>query len=54
MIRIFKHQGESGAGAVLAAVASKTEAARQLAYRLYTHCERAGWAGLHPQYETNS
>jgi len=29
---------------VLAAVASKAEAARQLAYRLYTLCERAGWA----------
>ena len=29
---------------VLAAVAGKAEAARQLAYRLYTLCERAGWA----------
>ena len=44
MIRVFKQQGETGTGAVLAAVASKTEAARQLAYRLYTLCERAGWA----------
>jgi putative DNA methylase len=44
LIRIFKAEGESGAGKVLAAVAAKAEATRQLAYRLYTLCERAGWA----------
>lgn len=44
LIRIFKAQGESGAGKVLASVASKAESTRQLAYRLYTLCERAGWA----------
>lgn len=44
MIRLFKTRGETGAGSVLAAVASKTEATRQLAYRLYTLCERAGLA----------
>ena len=44
LIRVFKTEGESGAGAVLAAVQAKAEAARQLAYRLYTLCERAGWA----------
>jgi putative DNA methylase len=44
LIRVFKHDGESGAGAVLAAVQAKAEPARQLAYRLYTLCERAGWA----------
>lgn len=44
LIRIFKAEGESGAGKVLAAVAAKSEATRQLAYRLYTLCERAGWA----------
>jgi putative DNA methylase len=44
LIRVFRTQGESGAGAVLAAVAPKVEATRQLAYRLYTLCERAGWA----------
>jgi putative DNA methylase len=44
LIRIFKSEGESGAGAVLAAVQAKAEPARQLAYRLYTLCERAGWA----------
>src|SRR5262249_50131127 len=44
VIRIFKSQGESGAGAILAAAQGKAEAIRQLAYRLYTLCERAGWA----------
>jgi putative DNA methylase len=44
LIRIFKAEGESGAGATLAAVQPKAEATRQLAYRLYTLCERAGWA----------
>lgn len=44
LIRIFKADGESGAGNVLAAIAAKAEPTRQLAYRLYTLCERAGWA----------
>lgn len=44
LIRIFKTEGESGAGGMLAAVQTKAEATRQLAYRLYTLCERAGWA----------
>jgi putative DNA methylase len=44
LIHLFKHKGESGAGAMLAAVQAKAEPARQLAYRLYTLCERAGWA----------
>jgi putative DNA methylase len=44
LIRIFKTDGESGAGAALAAAQSKAEAIRQLAYRLYTLCERTGWA----------
>ncbi len=44
LIRVFKTHGENGAGGVLAAVQSKAEATRQLAYRLYTLCERAGWA----------
>jgi putative DNA methylase len=43
-IRVFKTQGESGAGTLLAAILAKAEATRQLAYRLYTLCERAGWA----------
>jgi putative DNA methylase len=41
LIRILKTDGESGAGAVLAAIQDKGEAIRQLAYRLYTLCERA-------------
>jgi putative DNA methylase len=44
LIRIFKMEGETGAGTMLAEVQAKAEAARQLAYRLYTLCERAGWA----------
>ncbi|MBB3909722.1 DUF1156 domain-containing protein [Sphingomonas desiccabilis] len=44
LIRVFKSEGENGAGKVLAAVAAKAESTRQLAYRLYTLCERAGWA----------
>ena len=44
LIRVFKTEGESGAGQVLAAIAGKTEATRQLAYRLYTLSERSGWA----------
>lgn len=44
LIRVFKTEGESGAGQVLATVAGKAEVTRQLAYRLYTLCERAGWA----------
>jgi putative DNA methylase len=44
LIRVFKKQGESGAGRVLSAIQAKGEACRQLAYRLYTLCERAGRA----------
>lgn len=44
LIRVFKTEGEAGAGKILAAVAAKAEPTRQLAYRLYTLCERAGWA----------
>jgi putative DNA methylase len=44
LIRVFNTHGETGAAAIFAAVQSKAEAARQLAYRLYTFCERKGWA----------
>lgn len=44
LIQVFRTDGESGAGKTLAAVAAKAEPTRQLAYRLYTLCERAGWA----------
>lgn len=43
LIRVFKTDGESGAGKLLSAIETKAEATRQLAYRLYTLCERAGW-----------
>jgi len=44
LIRVFKTDGESGAGALLGPILAKAEASRQLAYRLYTLCERAGWS----------
>jgi putative DNA methylase len=44
MILAFQAEGDSGAGKIYAALAAKTEAARQLAYRLYTLCERKSWA----------
>jgi putative DNA methylase len=44
LIRAYNAEGDSGAARVLAGVAAKAEAARQLAYRLYTLCERAGRA----------
>ena len=44
LIRILKQAGETVAGVQLGAVKSQREATRQLAYRLYTLCERKGWA----------
>jgi putative DNA methylase len=44
LIRLFQAGGDSAAGATISAVAAKADGARQLAYRLYTLCERAGWA----------
>ncbi|WP_441288596.1 DUF1156 domain-containing protein [Sorangium sp. KYC3313] len=44
LIRALREEGETGAGHLLAAVKAKSEAIRQLAYRLYTLCERRGWA----------
>ena len=44
LIRAYNAEGDSGAARVLAGVAGKAEAARQLAYRLYTLSERAGRA----------
>lgn len=44
LIRVFDADGESGAGKVLAVIQNKAEVVRQLAYRLYTLCERAGRA----------
>ncbi|MEY3479989.1 MAG: hypothetical protein RIQ71_764 [Verrucomicrobiota bacterium] len=45
LIRSLKSiEGEAGAGALLAGLGGKAEAVRQLAYRLYTLCERQGRA----------
>ena len=44
LIRTYNTDGDSGAARVLKGVEAKAEAARQLAYRLYTLCERRGWA----------
>lgn len=44
LIRVLKQGGEAQGGLVLATVEDKSEAIRQLAYRLYTLCERKGWA----------
>jgi putative DNA methylase len=44
LIRALKQGGESASGALLAALGGKAESVRQLAYRLYTLCERLGQA----------
>jgi putative DNA methylase len=44
LIRVLKTDGEAGAGSMLVEIQAKAETARQLAYRLYTLCERAGRA----------
>jgi hypothetical protein len=44
LIRAYNTEGDNGAALVLKGVEAKAEAARQLAYRLYTLCERRGWA----------
>jgi putative DNA methylase len=44
LIRALKQGGESASGALLALLGGKAEAVRQLAYRLYTLCERLGQA----------
>jgi putative DNA methylase len=44
LIRAYHAGGDAGAARVLAATAAKAEAMRQLAYRLYTVCEREGRA----------
>ena len=44
MIRSLNDQGESAAGELLAKMPEKGEPIRQLAYHLYTLCERKKWA----------
>ena len=44
LIRALNQDGESAAGALLARMPALAEPMRALAYRLYTLCERKGWA----------
>lgn len=44
LIRALNQDGESAAGALLARMPARAEPVRALAYRLYTLCERKGWA----------
>jgi putative DNA methylase len=43
LIRTLRQNGETKAGQLLAEVKNQGESVRQLAYRLYTLCERQGW-----------
>ena len=43
MIRALNQEGESGAGKLLAGMPERGESIRQLAYHLYTFCERKKW-----------
>ena len=44
MIRALNQESETDAGALLAQMPTRAESIRALAYRLYTLCERKGWA----------
>lgn len=44
LIRALNQDGEAAAGALLARIPDRAEPIRALAYRLYTLCERKGWA----------
>jgi len=44
LIQALQEQGDAGAAAILDHVAAYGEVARDLAYRLYTTCERKKWA----------
>ena len=44
MIKVLNQQGETEAGALLAKMPEKGEPIRQLAYHLYTLCDRKKWA----------
>jgi putative DNA methylase len=44
LIRVLNQDGETAAGALLARMPSLADPMRALAYRLYTLCERKGWA----------
>ena len=44
LMHTLQRNGESASGELLAKMPTRMEAIRQLAYRLYTLCERKGWA----------
>jgi putative DNA methylase len=44
LIKRLETKGEAGAAELLAALGARAAPARDLAYRLYTTCERKGWA----------
>ena len=44
LIRALNQQGETEAGVLMARMPARAESIRALAYRLYTLCERKGWA----------
>ena len=44
LIRALNQQGESDTGALLVRMPESGDSIRQLAYHLYTLCERKGWA----------
>lgn len=52
MIARFNHDGEDGAGEILSRVGNFAETVRTLAYRLYTVCERKGWASDAGHYDS--
>ena len=44
LIRVLEEVGEDAAATLVAQLGTKAEVARDLAYRLYTVCERKNWA----------
>ena len=50
LIRTLKEKGEPAAAEILAKVGRHSEAARELAYRLYNICERKGWSQEAQEY----
>ena len=44
LIRALNQDGETAAGSLLARMPERADPMRALAYRLYTLCERKGWA----------
>jgi putative DNA methylase len=44
LIRALNKNGENAAGNLISRMPERSAAIRQLAYRLYTLCERKGWA----------